>query len=64
MIFPNGSVTLVSGNVWQKLPGKPKLPKVSTYMFARFSTEKLVQYLLPILLIQEKPFAKFEIMQT
>jgi len=37
-IFPSALVTLVSGNIWQKLPGNPKLPKVSTYMFARFST--------------------------
>jgi len=37
-ILPSGSVTLVSSDVWQKLPGKPKLPKVSTYMIARFRT--------------------------
>jgi len=30
-----------------------------TYMVARFRTKKLAQCLLPILLIQEKPFANF-----
>jgi len=32
-IFPSGSVTLVSTLVMsgKKLPGKPKLPKVSTF---------------------------------
>jgi len=48
----------------KKIPGKPNLPKVSTYMVARFRTEKLAQCLLPILLIQEMPFAKFAIMQS
>ena len=40
-IFPSGSVTIVSSNhimSGKKLPGKPKLPKVSTYMIARFRT--------------------------
>jgi len=34
----------------KKLSGKPKLPKVSTYMVARFRTFNLAQCLLPILL--------------
>jgi len=32
----------------KKIPGKPKLPKVSTYVVVRFRTEKLVQCLLPL----------------
>jgi len=32
----------------KKLPGKPKLPKVSTYVVARFRTWKLAQCLLLI----------------
>jgi len=64
-IFPSGSVTLVSIVLsGKKLPGNPKLPKVSTYMVARLRTEKLAQCLLPILLIQEEPFEKFAIMQS
>jgi len=52
-IFPSGSVALVSIVMsGKKLPGKPKLPKVLTYMVARFRTWKLAQCLLPILLIQ------------
>ena len=39
VIFPSGSVTLVSSNVSQKKrPSKPTLPKVLTYMVARFRT--------------------------
>jgi len=37
-IFPSGSATLVVVTSGKKLPGKPKLPKVSTYMVARFRT--------------------------
>jgi len=39
-IFPSGTVLLVSTVVMsaKKLPGKTKLPKVSTYMVARFRT--------------------------
>ena len=47
----------------KKIPGKLKLPNVSTYMVARFRTKTLAQCLLPILLIQEV-FAKSEIMQS
>jgi len=39
-IFPSGSITLASTAVMsgKKLPGKPKVTKVSTYVFARFRT--------------------------
>ena len=48
----------------KKLPGIPKLPEVSTYMVVRLRTEKLAQCLLPNLLIQEKPIAKFATMHS
>jgi len=39
MIFPSGSVTLVSiAMSGKKLPGNPKLPKVLTYVVARLRT--------------------------
>jgi len=39
-IFPSDSVTLTNSSLLsgKKLPDKPKLPKVSTYVVARFRT--------------------------
>jgi len=71
-IFPSDSVTLVSSkllltllsNVWQKNLLVNQSCQKFRHMWLQDSELKLAQCLLPILLIQQKPFVEFAIMQS